>query len=53
MTNYEVTVYASASALETAFEAGVATTTTGTIIPYKEGSLAKFLWVTPAPNKVS
>lgn len=53
MTYYTVTVYSSATALETAFESTVETTTTGTIIPYKEGSLAKFLWVTPAPNKVS
>jgi hypothetical protein len=53
MTYYAVTVYSSASALETAFEASVETSVTGAIIPYKEGSLAKFLWVTPAPNKTS
>lgn len=52
MTNYVVTLYASATALETALEA-VETSVTGTVIPYKEGSVAKFAYVTPAMNKVS
>lgn len=54
MTNYySVTAYSSASALKTALELVDSDTVTFTIVPYKEGSLAKFLYITPASNKVS
>jgi hypothetical protein len=46
---YTVTKYDSRSALETALEGSIETSTTLEIIPFKEGQDTKFLVITPSP----